>query len=203
MKLLTACAALVFVLSSCTTPPPADTAAPAADGSAKGWRQAITGRMEGASEVTGVQGSAVPVLGSPALAAQWGKPRMERAADGSFRLMYMKAGELYGLVCYSLGSPVATPGAAPAWVEESPNAQGGVDTVFHSQGWRTATVAGQSVRWCQLDGGGGADFPTFTTECFARTGPDGKTGYYIVQAWSDTPEKAAALLQKADFLPGS
>lgn len=202
MKPLTAIAALAFVLSSCTTPP-AETPAPSADGSAKGWRSAIGARLSGASEVTGLQGSAVPVLGSPALAAQWGKPRMERAADGSFRLMYMKSGELYGLVCYSLTSPVATPAAAPAWIEESPNAQGGVDTVFHSQGWRTATLMGQSVRWCQFDGGGGADFPTFTTECFSRTGADGKTGHYIIQAWSDTPEKAAALMQKAAFLPGN
>jgi hypothetical protein len=92
---------------------------------------------------------------------------------------------------------VATPAAAPAWLEECPNAQGGVDTVFHSLGWRTATLAGQSVRWCQLDGGDGAD---------------GKTRHYIIQAWSDKPPRSckrrpscpetdhpALLRQKSDF----
>ena len=43
--------------------------------------------------------------------------------------------------------------------------------------------------------------PVFTTVCFAHT-DSSRTGYYIVQAWSDSPEKAAALLGKAAFLPG-
>ena len=203
MKLLLPALATAVLFSACATtdPKPAGPTAAAAPATiADPWRSSMRGINSSMNSADSTAGAVVPVLGSPSLAKEWGAPDISRSADGSIRLRYQKKGTLLGLICYSLTSPVSNPSTPPPWSESSYDPLGNRPEILHPQEWRQATVAGQSVRWFKADDGSGADFPTYSTVCFSHTDPSGRTGYYIVHAWSDSPENAGQLMRKAAFL---
>lgn len=205
MRFPVAVFASALLLNACTTPAPhgssTDTTSAPADMNT--WRSSLRQRTTGMSDAASTATAGIPIVGSPALAREWGAPHISKSADGSFRLRYMQKGKLYGLVCLSLTTPVSNPESAPAWLEEFDDPLGNSPVKLHPQEWQQARVAGHNVNWFQMDGGGGADFPTYSTWCFVHTDASHRTGYYVVQAWSDTPEKAAEILGKAAFLTGN
>lgn len=193
--------ASALLLNSCATPPPPVIESGAPSGM-DAWTTPLRQVNRGLSDTTSTAGATIPLLGSPTLAREWGAPAISKSADGSFRLRYMPKGKLDGLICYSLTAPLPNPASPPAWEEPNGGPLDEKPSTMHPQQWRQAKVAGHAVNWFQQDGGGGADFPVFTTVCFTHTDSASRTGHYVVQAWSDSPENAATLLAKAAFLSG-
>ncbi|MGC4013525.1 MAG: hypothetical protein QM755_03250 [Luteolibacter sp.] len=160
--------ALAFcLLASCSSPP-------------ENFVPRLASLDGGTSTTTDLTGAKIPILRSTYFEQAWGAPVIQKMTDGGWKLRYRKGNTLNFVTICSMSSGERAPVVPPQWDEATgdPMSPG---TPSHSQKWRSSIILGQQVRWYQVDGGTGADFPRYKTVDFQATGPDGRSGWYRVE----------------------
>jgi len=145
----------------------------------------------------------VPVLKSSHLEKTWGRPGSDPLATGGQVIHYTHPGQSLEMVMiYSLPNAERVPRTPPPvkYQVENPDPRGsGLVTRTRPQEWRETTILGQTVKWFQVDEGGGADWPAFETVVFPLTHPDGRTGHYRIRVMAMTPGNAAKVFPRVNW----
>lgn len=157
------------------------------NGTSGAWDAAVQRSYQGLNSAADVSSVTVPILKSKGFENKWGKPKSEVGAAGDYRLNYSDPSTPFNqLVVF--GSPRPWPQlSSPPKMSSDEMVNGELGMVMRSQSWRTVVVAGKTVRFFKESSSGGADGAYYSTEGFAMTGPDGRTGYYrlVVEAGDD------------------
>jgi len=143
----------------------------------------------------GPTGRDVPILKSDHLEKSWGNARVDALENGGHIATYRNPQTSLNLVIIeSLPNAERVPRTAPPV-----QYQADFVTRTRPQQWRETTILGQTVKWFQVDEGGGADWPAFETVVFPLTHPDGRTGHYRIRVMADQPEAAAKLFPQVNW----
>lgn len=142
--------------------------------------------------VKSLAGNPVPVLVSTTLEKKWGKPRIERTADGAYSVRYSASRRTTGNIeILGLTKPLPPLDQPPptSFLGYDPVKKQGA-TEYKAQAWQSATVEGRPVRWFVASGSDGADGALYVSEGFSLQSADGRTGYYQLRAESEEADLA-------------
>lgn len=146
-------------------------------------------------------GVTVPVLRSRGLEQVWGPPEIRRDASGGYSFTYIDPRQPASrLIIHGMTEPLPRLGSPPKLAgEEMPNNT--LSGFERDQSWRTATIAGEKVRWFQESPPAATSGAGFSSEGFSLKTPDGRKGYYRLTAETtgDAPESVARWFGSVTF----
>ncbi len=144
--------------------------------------------------------NAVPVLKSDIFEKTWITQHQGPRNNGGHEITYRRGTSLNMVMISSMpkAEPVpATPPPVKYVVEDASSPYGA--TRERPQAWRHATILGQSVKWFQVDEGGGADFPAYETVVFPLIHPDGRKGYYRIRVLAESAALAEQWIPQVNW----
>ena len=175
---------------------PVSTAAIALDSLApKPWKEFIGQLRTDMKAVDSLGDLSVPLLQPVASIRKWGKPQLNRSADGGYWIFYSNPDPkkpFERIMILASPKPIPNLSSVPE-EEEVAEVNGTLGVVMKPQRGKTVAVKwktpegrkAMTLRYFRESSGGGADGPLDTTDAFSLTS-GGKTGYYVISVESVT-----------------
>ncbi len=146
------------------------------------WDKATGDRSGTLEDAPDLNGATVPVLRAKGLEQVWGEPKIKSDGQGGYLLTYADPKKPFTrLMIHGMIKPLPKLSKPPL--------MGGEEMVRDTltgyrrpQEWRKLSILGEQVRWFQESASSGADGAYFSTEGFTLKAPDGRKGYYRLQA---------------------